>query len=64
MYFVEFELQMPDGSMTHIGTSSSDDLDKVISEFKAFREVGELLVCAAFAVSYDLKLGTNPSALR
>ena len=64
MYYVEFELQLPDGSMNHTGTSSSNDLDKVISEFKAFREVGELLVCSAFAVSYDLRLGTTPSFLQ
>ena len=62
MYYVVLDLQMPDGSMCHLGSSQTDDFDKVTSQFKAFRDVSELFVCSGFAVSYDLKLGTLPSS--
>lgn len=64
MYYVQLEMKMPDGSVMKMGTSSTRDLDKAASQLTAYREVAEMFACTEMINSYELKLGTIPSALQ
>ena len=64
MYYVQLEMSMSDGTLTHIGTSCTRDLSKATSQLEAYREVAEGLVTACVVNSYELKLGTIPNALQ
>lgn len=64
MYYVELEMKMPDGSLMKMGTSCTRDLDKAVSQLTAYREVAEMFACSELVKSYELKLGTIPSALQ
>lgn len=63
MYYVELIMNLPDGCESHIGTSSTQNLEKAVSRLESFREVAESLVIGQVILSYELKLGTIPSAL-
>lgn len=63
MYYVQLDMKMPDGSLTKMGTSSTRDLDKAVSQLTSYREVAEMLVSTEIIKAYELRLGTIPNAL-
>ena len=64
MYYVQLEMTHQNGSVSTVGTNSTNDLDKAVSQLLAFRDCAEMLCVAEVIVSYELKLGTVPSVLR
>lgn len=60
MYYVECELEHCVRGVIHMGTSSTDDFDKAVEQFSAFREVAELLLHSDLIESYELYLGMYP----
>lgn len=60
MYYIRFELGMPDGQKTCVCTSSSD-FNQIAFSFKAFHETGEKLSGVGVIRSYDLTLSVVPN---
>ena len=58
MYYVKLEMLLPDGSVSHVGTSAVRDICRASVQLESYRSVAEGLVAAGVIQSYDLKMGT------
>lgn len=61
MYYVKLEMLLPDGSVSHVGTSAVRDISCASVQLESFRSVAEGLVNTGVIKSYDLKMGSIPN---